>query len=239
MTEPAADPAESLDAKVARVDPNRWLSSRFVADEAARADLIALYAFDHELARIPGSVKQALLGEIRVAWWRESFEELFEGRTPRGHPVLQAWGAVFSRRQLPKTPFGQMIEARSRELDPTPFENESELMAWLDDAHGAVMALAALLLEPEVDIALVLSAARAWGLGHLARKSPERLPPDWTPEGAERRRRDLLAQARRDAVKLPASAFPAVAHAGLSGPVRRGTLATRLKLVWSVATGRV
>eukprot|EP01035_Chromulina_nebulosa_P005344 gene5344-7253_t len=31
---------EDLDALVRRVDPDRWLSSRFVADEAARADLI-------------------------------------------------------------------------------------------------------------------------------------------------------------------------------------------------------
>ena len=34
-----------LDAQVRAADIDRWLSSRFVADEAARADLIALYAF--------------------------------------------------------------------------------------------------------------------------------------------------------------------------------------------------
>jgi len=34
-----------LDAQVRAADLDRWLASRFVADEQARADPIALYAF--------------------------------------------------------------------------------------------------------------------------------------------------------------------------------------------------
>ena len=44
---------DDLDALIRRVDPDRWLSSRFVADVEVRADVIAVYAFDHELARAP------------------------------------------------------------------------------------------------------------------------------------------------------------------------------------------
>ena len=43
--------ADDLDGLVRRVDPDRWLATRFIADEAKRADVIALYAFDYELAR--------------------------------------------------------------------------------------------------------------------------------------------------------------------------------------------
>ncbi|MBS0297692.1 MAG: squalene/phytoene synthase family protein [Proteobacteria bacterium] len=238
MTEPAADPAESLDAKIARVDPNRWLSSRFVADEEMRSDLITLYAFDHELARIPGSVKQALLGEIRVAWWREGLDEVFEGKPARAHPTLQALAETIARRRLPKAPFEAMLDARTRELEPEPFADEAGLNAWLDQAHGSVMAQAVAVLDPKADQSLGEQAARAWGLGVLARQG-RLTPADWTPEAVEAKRREALARARVQAAKLPASAFPAVAHASLSGPIRRGTLATRLKLVWSVATGRV
>ena len=66
-----APPPEDLDALVARVDPDRWLSSRLIADPEARADAIAIYAYDHELARAPRVASNPLLGEIRLTWWRE------------------------------------------------------------------------------------------------------------------------------------------------------------------------
>ena len=55
---------EDFDALVRRVDPDRWLSVRFVADPAARADLLTLYAFDHELARASAVTSTPLLAEI-------------------------------------------------------------------------------------------------------------------------------------------------------------------------------
>ena len=56
----------ALDDQVREADPDRWLSSRFVADEALRADLIALYAFEAELLAIPTRVTQPLLAEISI-----------------------------------------------------------------------------------------------------------------------------------------------------------------------------
>ena len=50
MSDPEA--SEDLDGQVRRLDPERWLSSRFVADPQARADVVAIYAFDHELGDI-------------------------------------------------------------------------------------------------------------------------------------------------------------------------------------------
>jgi phytoene synthase len=43
-----------LDALVRRMDPDRWLASRFIADRQARADVVALYAFNYQLARVAG-----------------------------------------------------------------------------------------------------------------------------------------------------------------------------------------
>jgi len=238
MTDAESPAGEDLDAKVKRVDPLRWQSARFVADEAVRADLIALYAFDHELARIPGSAKQAILGEIRLAWWREGLDEVFEGKPARAHPTLQALAEVIGRRGLPKAPFEAMLDARMRELDAEPFADEAQLNAWLDDAHGSVMAQAATILDPEADRSLVQHAARAWGLGVAVRQGRPGLNGA-TPDVLEAKRRAALALARPQGAKLPARAFPAVAHAGLSGPTGRGRLATQVKLVAAIATGRV
>jgi len=43
-----SDEDNDLDALVRRVDPDRWLASRFIADAARRADVMALYAFDQD-----------------------------------------------------------------------------------------------------------------------------------------------------------------------------------------------
>ncbi|MGH8335359.1 MAG: phytoene/squalene synthase family protein, partial [Gammaproteobacteria bacterium] len=54
---------DDLDALVKRLDPDRWLASRFIGDSAVRADVIALYAFNLELARIAETVREPLMGE--------------------------------------------------------------------------------------------------------------------------------------------------------------------------------
>ena len=100
---PAGDEADDdLDSLIRRVDPDRWLTSRFIADPAARADVVALYAFDHELARARRVASMPLMGEIRLTWWREALDEVFEGRAVRRHPTAQALAAAVTRRRLPR-----------------------------------------------------------------------------------------------------------------------------------------
>ncbi len=53
--------ADTLDQQVRTADLDRWLSSRLVADDRERADLITLYAFEAELMTIPARVTQPLL----------------------------------------------------------------------------------------------------------------------------------------------------------------------------------
>src|SRR6478735_8042442 len=101
-----------LDELVRRVDPDRWLSSRFIADPAARADVVTLYAYDHELARAPRVASNALLGEIRLTWWREALDEIYGGKAVRAHPTAQALAEVVTRHGLPRAPLEGMIDAR-------------------------------------------------------------------------------------------------------------------------------
>src|SRR5690606_32697718 len=57
---------DDLDDLIRRVDPDRWRSSRFIGDVGRRADVIALYAYDYELARAPRVASNPLLAEIRL-----------------------------------------------------------------------------------------------------------------------------------------------------------------------------
>ena len=63
-------------ALIRRVDHDRWLATRFVTDREARDVQLALLALNYELARVGESVTNPLVGEIRLAWWREQLERL-------------------------------------------------------------------------------------------------------------------------------------------------------------------
>ena len=89
------DAFAACEETVRRHDPDRYLSALFAPAER-RPLLFALYAFNHELARVAERVREPMLGEIRLEWWREAVEGAFEGR-PRDHAAVVALAELFSR----------------------------------------------------------------------------------------------------------------------------------------------
>ncbi len=209
-----ADPANSLDDQVRAADPDRWLSSRLVGDAQARADLIALYAFEAELMSIPTRVIQPLLAEMRYVWWRDQMDGVFSGAARKGHPVLEALADLVARRGVDRPPFDALIEAHIDRVHGEPHD--------LDAFYLGPMQVAVRILAGVGHEAKVVEAGRVWGLIQVGRG-----------DEAEA----LRANANRQLKSLPANAFPAVAHAALRAdtpePVRR------LKLVWATVRGRI
>jgi len=210
-----AEPDHSLDRQVRAADLDRWLSSRFVVDAAARADLLALYAFEAELVAIPTRVTQPLLAEMRYVWWRDQMDGVFLGDARKGHPVLEALTEAAGRRKLDRAPFDALIEAHIGRVHGEPHN--------LDAFYVGPMQLAVRILsEPGHDEAVV-GAGRAWGLIQTGRAEEAR---------AARRR------ARSDVRRLPAAAFPAIAHLVLDRPGEPEAVKS-LRLTWAVARGRI
>lgn len=231
---------ESLDDLVRRVDPDRWLASRFIADPRARADVIALVAFNYELARVAGGVSNALMGEIRLTWWREALEEIAAGKPPRKHPCVEALAVG----GIDPLALAAMAEARLADLDEAPLADEGRALAYIDATAGALAVLAARRLDAASDPHAVKGAARAYGLAGLWRlklAGRSRLPADWTQADLARRVADQLKAARTQLKALPVAAFPAVAPAALASAYARGRdlgeLEKKARLTWSVATG--
>lgn len=222
------EPTGDIDDQVRRVDPDRWLSSRFVADASARADVVTLYAYDYELARAPKVASNALLGEMRLTWWRETLDEVFAGATVRQHPTAQALAEVVRRRGLPRDLLETMIEARHRELDPAPM-SENEIIDWARGTAGVAAQLAALVLDPKADARLALAGGSAWALGRRLAETPE-LRPTFLR---------VIHAARGASRALSVTAFPAVAHAALAGRPSTNDFARRLRLTIAVARGKI
>lgn len=208
-------PAVDLDARVRAADPRRWASSRFVADPGARADLMALYAFEAELRAIPARVTQPLLAEMRMAWHRDQLDGLFAGEPRRGHPLHEALSAAAVRHELPRAPVEALIEAHVDRVHGRPHDLEALFVG--------PMQLASRILSPDADLAAVAPAGRMWGLAETGQAAAARA---------------LRAEANAALRGLPPAAFPAVAHAALAG--REGPEpADRLRLVWATLRGRV
>jgi len=227
--------APELDDLVRRVDPDRWLSSRFIADEAKRADVVALYAFDHEQARAPRASSNPLIGEMRLAFWHEALDEIFDGRTVRAHPAAQALAGAVRSRGLPREPLQAMLEARDRELDAAPLSlAEAHALAAGNGGHAARLAAMVLAPASEADQARAAGQGSRWALA--------RLLLDGRVSSTDRDQAREAVRARRE-TRLGVAAFPAAAHAALATAYldgrRPSDLEKRLRVTWAVARGRV
>ena len=225
-----------LDGELRRVDPDRWLASRFIADPRRRADVVALYAFDHELARAAAVASNPLMAEIRLAWWREAVEEIFAGGAVRRHPTAEALAGAVRQASLPHAPFEAMIEARIAALE-TPTLEAPAALAWAGATQGSLGRLAALVLGAGETAAGAEAAGIVWGLV-LLRRAGNVQGPEF-----DAGLREALANARRAARALPPTAFPAVLCATLArADLRTATtseIEKRLRLTWAALTGKL
>ena len=182
-----------------------------------------------------GAVTQQLMGEIRLAWWRENLDSLFEGG-PRRHPVLDALSGAAREGRLSRTALEAMVEARHAELDEDGLADDAQRLAYIDATAGLVMVEAARWLDPAAKPETVASAARAWGWAALARA--KRI----TPEMARPRIAEALRAARAELRDLPVAAFPAAAYATLAPLYLKwrepSDLERRARLVWATVRGR-
>lgn len=215
MTDAAAPTQGLLDQQVRDADLDRWLSSRLVADPRARADLIALYAFEAELLAIPTRVTQPLLAEMRYTWWAEQMDGVFAGVARKGHPVLEAVTDVVARHGLDRAPFDALIEAHIGRVHGEPHD--------LDAFYVGPMQMAVQVLAGPGHADRAAEAGRVRGLAQVGKTDEAR---------AARRGANAALKG------LPTAAFPAVAAATLIR-AEEPEAVKRLRLVWATLRGRI
>ncbi|HYM29844.1 MAG TPA: squalene/phytoene synthase family protein [Candidatus Cybelea sp.] len=190
----AASDADYCAALVRRFDADRWLALLFAPAES-RPALHVLHAFNVEVARTREQVSQAMLGEIRLQWWRETLDGVFAG-TPRPQPIATALAAVVSRFGLPRLPFDRLIDAHGHDLYETPPADFPAMETYGADTSGALaeLSLAVLGALDHDSMQAARRVAVAWTMLGLARA---------VPSHAKQRRihipADLLAREKIDA----------------------------------------
>jgi len=160
--------------EVRRHDRERYLTALF-APAACREDLFALYAFNLEVAKTAEVVSEAMIGRIRLQWWREAIEEIYAGR-PRAHAVAEPLAAAVERHGLPRAPFERLFDAREADLERAPPADLAALEAYAEGTAASLFDLAFGVLATASDRAPAAEAARhlgiAWALTGLVRAVP-------------------------------------------------------------------
>jgi phytoene synthase len=154
-------------------DKDRYLSSLFAPDHL-RPGLLALYAFNIEIARIRETVSEAMLGEIKLKWWHDAIESLYSG-TVTGHPVIKALAPAVSVAGLPKHAFINMIAARQFDLYDDPMPDMGALEGYLGETSSMLIQLAVMVLAKDQaqELADVSGLAGvAMGIAGLLRSLP-------------------------------------------------------------------
>lgn len=145
-------------------DPDRFLTAIFASPDR-RDDLFALYAFNYEIARVREVVSDAMIGQIRLQWWRDALDEIALGREPRQHEVVSPLAAAIRRHALPLASFERLLDARELDLDDQPPPNLASLGQYLDGASGGLFELALAVLGVDHEAAHEVAHAAGTGVG--------------------------------------------------------------------------
>jgi phytoene synthase len=121
-------------------DRDRYLADLF-APEAARRHLLALHAFNVEVARVREQVSDPGLGEIRLQFWRDGLEA--EGSD---HPVGRALAETIATFRLPAGAFDSLIEARRFDLYDDPMPSLNDLEGYAGETSSSLFQMASIVL---------------------------------------------------------------------------------------------
>ncbi len=229
--------AADLNATLVRDrDRDRYLATLY-APVAVRPALFALHALDLELAKVVATTTEPMLGEIRLAWWRESLTKL-DTAPPPAQPVL----AALATHALPLGVKGQALEPMEDAFLALLLEERlagRALDDHLDRRGGTLFGACATALG--VAQASARALGRVWALGQLVRPGIKAPPVD--PDDARRIAAApppaKLAPPLRPLAALAGFAAADVARAlGSRRPATPGSAGRQARLLWRVATGR-
>jgi phytoene synthase len=165
-------------AKLVRdTDFDRYAVTLFVRPER-RDQLLALYAFNTEIARVREHVTQALAGEIRLQWWTDVLSGKSAGDAP-GNPVAAQLLRTIESCGLSTASLSELIAAHRFDLYDEPMLTAAEMEGFFDQTTGKLFLFGARILgagasgeRSSLLEALIHHASLAYGLTLLIEALP-------------------------------------------------------------------
>ena len=153
-------------------DPDRYAATMGARPDA-REPLLALYAFNLEIARAPWASAEEMVAMMRLQWWVDAVEDLFDGQ-PRDHPAMKPLAEAVAKYNLPRDLFREMAEARRFDVYRDGHADRAAFDAYIAATSGNLMQLAAMMLGagPQA-MPVIADYAYAAGVANLLRALPE------------------------------------------------------------------
>jgi phytoene/squalene synthetase len=152
---------ELLRQELRALDGDLYLCHLFAPAEK-RAALLTLYHLYADIARIPASVSDPMVGAIRLQWWRDLLDAVANG-DGRGTPI----GEALLVNPLPQPDIVRLIDGREAAL-PEGARGVDELQAEAQIVGPALMRLACRICAAEAPDTLLDKAGTGFELMRLA-----------------------------------------------------------------------
>jgi phytoene synthase len=220
--------AASVRAAARQLDRDRYLAA-LLAPRRARDGLMALAAFHGEIARIPLTVRESAIGDIRLQWWRDAL--LTPAGSATGNPIADAVRATMREHALPSEMLIKIIDAYADMLEAGTTTTTAAIEAHIEATQGTVFRAAAQILgnTGAAPVAsLLAAAAQCYGRAQLLCVLPLLVSKGRNPFGDADMAasvQPLLTQAKAELVKArqlataaPATILPAILPLALVEP---------------------
>lgn len=146
---------------IKQVDHDRYLTVLY-ARAARRPALFALYGFNYEISRIRQTVSEPMVGEIRLQWWREAIDDIYQDIIGP-HDILPALAAAIGEYDIGRASLMGLIDGRVPDLYDEPLKNIAGLEEYLGQTAGNLSCLAVYILGQRDIDDLAQRLGMAWG----------------------------------------------------------------------------
>ena len=134
----------------------------------ARPAWTALALFDHRLSRAVAGASSPLIGQLKLAWWRDRMRES-ASRWPEGEPLLAALAPFDSERAALEA----LVDAWEGLIDE---HEEADALERLGNARAGAVAALARVLDCPADRSAIATLARRWTMPDAARSESAHVP---------------------------------------------------------------
>ncbi|XP_072013524.1 NADH dehydrogenase (ubiquinone) complex I, assembly factor 6-like [Amphiura filiformis] len=124
---------------VRKQDYEHFLCTLFLP-ESAIASVLAIRAFNVEIATVRDVVSDHRLGQGRMVFWRESLNKIYSGSAP-SQPVAMELSYAVHKHKLSKLWLSRILEERERMLDDRPFHTVEEIESYAENTSSSLLYL--------------------------------------------------------------------------------------------------
>lgn len=155
--------------KLKQNDYDRYIST-LLAPKAKIEDILAILEFNIEIASVKNRVSEKMIGLIRLEWWREAIDEIYdEAKTPRNHIIVNKLSELCSKYNFNREDFELILAARENDLEEKPFNTEEAFCEYAVNTSLSLNHLIAVILdvnlnEDEQLDYLIKSYSKAWAV---------------------------------------------------------------------------